>query len=72
MRIHTTPYGDKKDNSYFERQTDQHPRSTILACSDSRFHEGAIDLTPFGDDFIVRNIGNQFGTLQGSTEYGVG
>jgi len=49
----------------------QHPRATIVTCSDSRVHSNMLDRTPEGDLFIIRNIGNQFGTAQGSVEYGV-
>jgi carbonic anhydrase len=58
----------------------QHPRCTLLACSDSRVqaeqftarhvpanpHDGGV-----GDIFTVRVIGNLLGTAAGSVEYGV-
>jgi len=49
----------------------QHPRATVVTCSDSRVHTHALDKTPDGDLFMVRNIGNQIGTAEGSVEYGV-
>jgi len=49
----------------------QHPRATVVTCSDSRVHSHALDATPDGDLFIVRNIGNQIATAEGSVEYGV-
>jgi len=49
----------------------QHPRATIITCSDSRVHTHAIDETPDGDLFVIRNIGNQITTSEGSVEYGV-
>ena len=49
----------------------QHPRATVVTCSDSRVHTHAFDKTPDGDLFMVRNIGNQIGTAEGSVEYGV-
>ena len=49
----------------------QHPRATVVACSDSRVHTNALDKTPEGDLFMVRNIGNQLSTALGSVEYGV-
>lgn len=49
----------------------QHPRATVVACSDSRVHTHALDATPDGDLFMVRNIGNQISTAEGSVEYGV-
>lgn len=49
----------------------QHPRATVITCSDSRVHSHALDATPDGDLFMVRNIGNQISTAEGSVEYGV-
>ena len=49
----------------------QHPRATVITCSDSRVHTHAIDATPDGDLFMIRNIGNQIATSEGSVEYGV-
>lgn len=49
----------------------QHPRATVVTCSDSRVHTNMLDKTPEGDLFMVRNIGNQLATAKGSVEYGV-
>ncbi|NTV96999.1 MAG: carbonic anhydrase [Thiobacillus sp.] len=49
----------------------QHPRATVITCSDSRVHTQALDATPDGDLFMIRNIGNQIATAEGSVEYGV-
>lgn len=49
----------------------QHPRATVVTCSDSRVHTNMLDKTPEGDLFMVRNIGNQLPTALGSVEYGV-
>jgi len=49
----------------------QKPRATVVTCSDSRVHTHALDKTPDGDLFMVRNIGNQLRTAEGSVEYGV-
>lgn len=49
----------------------QQPRATVVTCSDSRVHTHALDKTPDGDLFMVRNIGNQLATAEGSVEYGV-
>jgi carbonic anhydrase len=49
----------------------QHPRATVVTCSDSRVHTNMLDRTPEGDLFMVRNIGNQLATSKGSVEYGV-
>lgn len=61
-----------KNKSYFgpflEGQT---PRATVVTCADSRVHTHALDKSPDGDLFMVRNIGNQLSTAEGSVEYGV-
>lgn len=49
----------------------QKPRATVVTCSDSRVHTHAFDKTPDNDLFMVRNIGNQLPTAEGSVEYGV-
>jgi carbonic anhydrase len=52
-------------------QTSQHPRATVITCSDSRVHTHALDASPDGDLFMIRNIGNQISSAEGSVEYGV-
>lgn len=49
----------------------QHPRATVVACSDSRVQTNMLDTRPEGDLFMVRNIGNQIATSKGSVEYGI-
>lgn len=49
----------------------QHPRATVVTCSDSRVQTNILDKTPEGDLFVVRNIGNQLSTAKGSVQYGV-
>jgi len=49
----------------------QHPRATVVTCSDSRVHTNMLDSTPEGDLFMVRDIGNQLATAKGSVQYGV-
>lgn len=49
----------------------QYPRATVVMCSDARVHTKALNKTPDGDLFMVRNIGNQIATAEGSVEYGV-
>jgi carbonic anhydrase len=57
---------------YFKAfQDKQQPRATVVTCADSRVHMQAFDRTPDGDLFVVRNIGNQIATSEGSVEYGV-
>lgn len=60
------------DRRYFEPfLNEQHPRATVLACADSRFHLQDIDTVPDGDVFEVRNIGNQIDSGGGSIEYAI-
>lgn len=49
----------------------QHPRATVVTCSDSRVQMHALDKSPDNDLFVVRNIGNQIVTAEGSVEYGI-
>lgn len=49
----------------------QHPRATVVACSDSRVQTNMLDTSPEGDLFMIRNIGNQISTAKGSVEYGI-
>ncbi|MBB5018873.1 carbonic anhydrase [Chitinivorax tropicus] len=61
-----------KDKAYFQQFSEkQTPRATVVTCSDSRVHTPAMDKTPDNDLFMVRNIGNQLSTAEGSVEYGV-
>jgi carbonic anhydrase len=52
-------------------QEAEHPRATLVTCSDSRVQSGAFDRTPEDDVFTVRTLGNQIATAEGSVEYGV-
>jgi carbonic anhydrase len=47
------------------------PRTTVLACADSRVQAGAFDATPENDDYTVRNLGNQVEVSLGAVQYGV-
>ncbi|HEY6560470.1 MAG TPA: carbonic anhydrase [Polyangiaceae bacterium] len=67
-RQHTKQHG----TAFFERVREaEHPRATLLTCSDSRVQHGAFDRTPEDDVFTIRNLGNQVATSEGSVEYGV-
>lgn len=63
--------GAHKAEFFQELAKGQHPRATVVTCSDSRVHTNMLDSTPEGDLFMVRNIGNQMETARGSVEYGV-
>jgi carbonic anhydrase len=65
-------YVSHSGSTFFERlKNGQHPRATVIGCSDSRFQSISLDSTPENDLFMIRNIGNQFGSNMGSVEYGV-
>lgn len=63
---------NNKPSSYFAPFIHgQDPIATMVTCADSRLHTHALDIHPDGDLFLVRNIGNQVSTAEGSIEYGV-
>lgn len=65
-------YVAAKGNAFFQDLAKgQHPRATVITCSDSRVHTNMLDRSPEGDLFMIRNIGNQMATAKGSVEYGV-
>lgn len=65
-------YGKTNGNAFFQELAQgQHPRATVVTCSDSRVHTNMLDQTPEGDLFMIRNIGNQIETAKGSVEYGI-
>jgi carbonic anhydrase len=49
----------------------QHPQITLVTCSDSRVPMHAMDDQPDGEVFVIRDIGNQIATCDGSVDYGV-
>ncbi|MDX1924368.1 MAG: carbonic anhydrase [Rickettsiaceae bacterium] len=65
---HIQSVKEHKGEFFPKRQT---PRATAIMCSDSRVQVIALDATPINDVFIIRNIGNQVYTAEGSVEYGV-
>lgn len=69
---HNAGFLRKEGPAHFSHfQNAQHPRATVITCSDSRVHMHALDGTPDNDLFVIRNIGNQIATAEGSVEYGV-
>lgn len=60
------------DSHHFDGfQTGQTPSLTVIACSDSRVHTQLFGMDPDNNIFVVRNIGNQVKTAEGSIDYGV-
>lgn len=69
---HNASYVKGRKAGYFDALVKgQQPRATVVTCSDSRVHTHALDETPDGDLFMIRDIGNQHVTGEGSVEYGV-
>jgi carbonic anhydrase len=65
-------YAQKHGTTFFQELTKgQHPRATVVTCSDSRVHTNMLDESPEGDLFMIRDIGNQIATAKGSVEYGI-
>jgi carbonic anhydrase len=65
-------YSKARPAKYFQTFADkQSPRATVVTCADSRVHENDFHASPDNDLFMVRNIGNQIATAEGSVEYGV-
>lgn len=65
---HVSEISREHFKSFAEQQT---PRATVLSCSDSRVQSDAFHKSPVNDLFIIRNIGNQINTTEGSIEYGI-
>ena len=61
----------RKELSFTSQIAGQHPKATVVSCSDSRVQADSIDQDPEGDLFMVREIGNQVISGEGSIEYGV-
>lgn len=65
---HSKRLPPKHFQAFADKQT---PRATVVTCADSRVHENDFHPSPDNDLFMVRNIGNQMATAEGSIEYGV-
>jgi len=61
----------KSTKEFLALNNNQTPRATMVLCLDSRVYTNSFDATPKNDLFIIRNIGNQLETAEGSIEYGV-
>jgi len=65
-------YMKRNNSSYFDKfASKQTPRATVVTCADSRVQSNAFHPDAVNDLFMVRNIGNQLATSEGSIEYGV-
>ena len=69
------------DNEHYVRTHDldfflghsrgQSPQVTMLTCSDSRVTSQIIVQDPINRVFVIKNIGNQVATCEGSLDYGI-
>ena len=72
LKLHDELYMKIKGLNFFKQLSKgQHPLFTVVTCSDSRIQANVFDEHPEGNDFTIRNIGNQLQTAMGSVEYGV-
>ena len=72
IEIQNNAYLHGHDKEFFARKKrGQTPGVTLVGCSDSRVQTDAIDKSPEGNIFTIRNIGNQISTSKGSVKYGV-
>ena len=72
MNVQNAAYINAHKAEFFKNKAKgQQPRATVVTCSDSRVHTNMMDETPEGDLFMIRDIGNQMSTAEGSVEYGI-
>ena len=65
-------FARERKPSYFQSfAAGQQPRATVVSCADARMTEQALDQSPDNDLYVVRDLGNQIATAEGSVEYGV-
>lgn len=64
-------YTGHKAEFFADLSKGQYPTATVISCADSRVHTNMMMANPEGKLFMVRNIGNQIATSEGSVEYGV-
>jgi carbonic anhydrase len=63
---------DRTGKDFFEGHKEQQtPFMTLVTCSDSRVQTEAFQSDPFNEVFVIRNIGNQIYSNEGSVDYGI-
>lgn len=63
---------DRTGKDFFEDHKEQQtPFMTLITCSDSRVQTQAFHNNPFNEVFVIRNIGNQIYSNEGSVDYGI-
>lgn len=58
-------------NYFLAHAQGQSPQITMLTCSDSRVNSNIIVSDPVNRVFIIKNIGNQVATCEGSLDYAI-
>jgi carbonic anhydrase len=58
-------------NHFDAFQDGQIPAVTVISCADSRVHTHLFDFEPDNNIFVIRNVGNQIVTSEGSVDYGI-
>jgi carbonic anhydrase len=64
-------YIDTSADLLAKLKAEQHPRATVVACSDSQVQLAAVDRTAENDDYVVRNWGNRVAPGDETIAYGV-
>ncbi len=63
---------NRTGKDFFEDHIElQTPFMTLVTCSDSRVQTEAIQNNPINEVFVIRNIGNQIYSNEGSVDYGI-
>ncbi len=66
------PFIERTGKDFFkDLQDGQKPYMTLVTCSDSRVQTEALEHSAINKIFIIRNIGNQIYSNEGSVDYGV-
>lgn len=61
----------RSETHFEEFQDGQTPRATVVMCADSRITDITFSKGVENNIFMIRNIGDQYATSEGSVEYGV-
>mgnify|MGYP005839448481 CR=1 FL=1 len=63
---------DRTGKDFFQDHKElQTPFMTLVTCSDSRVQTEAFQNKPINEVFVIRNIGNQIYSNEGSVDYGI-
>ena len=63
---------ERTGKDFFEDHKEQQtPFMTLITCSDSRVQIEAFQNNSFNEIFVIRNIGNQIYSNEGSVDYGI-